>query len=300
MAAHLENVVLIGASGNVGPIILNALLASREFHVTVLSRESSEAVFSPGVTVRKTDFSEGDLELAFKGQDAVVSAVGATGFGEQKKFVDAAVRAGIKRFIPSEFSANTLSDSVIQLLPLFAQKQALLDYLKSKESDGLTWTGIATALLFDWGLANGFLGYDIPSRTATIWDGGHKKFTLVNEKELGDAIIGVLKRPQETANQYLYISSVETSQKEILSCLEEETASKWTVIDTTTDKEISDGVKKLSVGDFSGALTLVRGTSFADVPGLRANYATDEKLANSLLGLKPESVKETVKRVLGI
>jgi hypothetical protein len=70
------------------------------------------------------------------------------------------------------------------------------------------------------------------------------------------------------------------------------------VTDTTTNAEVSEGVKKLGAGDFSGAIILVRGTSYADIPGLRANYATDEKLANSLLGLKPESVKETVKRVL--
>lgn len=107
-----------------------------------------------------------------------------------------------------------------------------------------------------------------------------------------------MKCPQETANKYLYVSSVETSQKEILGYLEEETSSKWTVIDTTTDAEVSKAVKRLGEGDFGGAFTLVRATTYANIPGLRANYATEEKLSNSLLGLKPESVKETIKRVL--
>lgn len=138
------------ASGNVGKIILPGLQACPDITVTVLSRTSSEATFPADVTVHKTDFSDADLELAFKGQDAVISLVGATAFGEQIKFIDAAIRAGVKRFIPSEFSANTLSDAVRQLLPLWEQKKAILDYLKSKESDGFTWTGIATALLFDW------------------------------------------------------------------------------------------------------------------------------------------------------
>lgn len=115
-----------------------------------MSRNTSDATFPPNVNVRKTDFSESDLFSAFKGQDAVVSAVGATGFTEQKKFIDAAAHAGVKRFIPSEFSSNTLNEPVRQMLPLFNQKKEVLDYLKSKESFGLTWTGIATALLFDW------------------------------------------------------------------------------------------------------------------------------------------------------
>ena len=85
-----------------------------------------------------------------KGQDAVISVVGATGFGEQKKFVDAAIRAGVKRFLPSEFSISSQNEAVLQLLPLFGQKKELVEYLKSKESEGLTWTGLAASCLFDW------------------------------------------------------------------------------------------------------------------------------------------------------
>jgi hypothetical protein len=107
-------------------------------------------VFPSDVTVHKIDFSDADLEAVFKGKDAVISALGATGFSEQQKIVDAAIRAGVKRFIPSEFSANSQNDTVIQLLPLFGQKKALIRYLKSKEADGITWTGIATSGLLDW------------------------------------------------------------------------------------------------------------------------------------------------------
>lgn len=80
--------------------------------------------------------------------------------------------------------------------------------------------------------------------------------------------------------------------------MEEATSSKWTVTDTSTDCEISEAVKKLGVGDFSGAFTLVRGTSYTNTPGLRANYAKDEKLANGLLGLMKQSVKDSVIQVV--
>jgi ABC-type transport system involved in cytochrome bd biosynthesis fused ATPase/permease subunit len=148
------------------------------------------------------------------------------------------------------------------------------------------------------GLRNGFLGFDVANRAATIWDGGDKSFTLTNEKQLAQAVASVLQHPRETANQYIYVASVETTQKEILAALEEVTAAKWTVTDTTTDAEVSEAVKKLSAGDFSGAVALVRATSFGNTPGLRANYVKDEKLANDSLGLKLGSVKDTVKRVV--
>jgi hypothetical protein len=120
------------------------------------------------MTVLKTDYSEEGLESAFIGKDVVISAVGASAFSDQKKFVDAAIRASVKRFIPSEFSANSQNEAVLQLLPPFEQKKELIEYLKSKETDGLTWTGIASSGLFDWvslPLRNGILGLELISES---------------------------------------------------------------------------------------------------------------------------------------
>lgn len=99
--------------------------------------------------VHKTDFSESSLLSAFKGQYAIVSAAGAGGFLDQKKIMDMAIKAGVERFLPSEFSSNTLSDTVQELVPVFQGKKEVLDYLKSKEIEGMSWTGIASGLLFD-------------------------------------------------------------------------------------------------------------------------------------------------------
>jgi len=111
-------------------------------------------------------------------------------------------------------------------------------------------------------------------------------------------VISVLENPEKTANKNLHVASAETSQNEILAALEKATGSKFTVTKTTTEKELGEAGEKLGKGDFSGALILVRGTSFGSTPGLRANYAKDEELANDLLGLKFEPVDETAARVV--
>jgi hypothetical protein len=121
---------------------------------------------------------------------------------------------------------------------------------------------------------------------------------MTNQKQLGDAVISVLKRPEATANQYLYVSSVETSQREVLAAFERATASSWTVVNTTTKAEVDEATKKLGQGDFSGALTLVRATAFSNLPGLGANYAKVRTLANDLLALKKETVQETIDRIV--
>ncbi|KAH7131107.1 NmrA-like family protein [Dactylonectria macrodidyma] len=295
-----NTVAIVGASGTVGRIILDGLIASSIFKITAISRQHSKATFPTGVTVRKTDFTDADLQASFKGQDVVISVLGGGAFGEQKKLVDAAVSAGVKHFLPSEFSVSVEDEAAIQLLPLFGQKKELIDYLRSKESTGLSWTGIATSGLFDWGLETGFFEFDIAKHTATIWDDGNKVFTLTNKQQLVDAVISVLEHHQETRNRYIYVYSVETSQNEVLASLEKATGVKWDVTTTITDEQIAEAGKKLSGGDFTGAYILVRATVFGNTAGLRSNYAKEENLANGILGLETEKVQKTVDRVLKI
>ncbi|CEI62538.1 hypothetical protein FVEN_g5080 [Fusarium venenatum] len=293
-----KNIVVVGASGSTGKIIIDGLTSNSSFNITVLSRKESKATYPENVTVRTTDFSEDDLSEALKGQEVVISALGVEGFDQQQKLVDASVRAGIKRFLPSEFSSSSGDPVVLELLPLFEVKKNLIDYLKSKEKDGLSWTGLATGLLFDWGLANGFLGYDIKNRTAKVWDEGNKRFTLTNEKQLAQAIISTLQHPEETRNRYLYVYSVVTTQNEILNSLEQATGEKWNVERTTTDAEVTEARKRLGAGDFSGGFILVHATTYGNTHGLRANYAEEESSGNRVLGLGTDSVDEIVRKMV--
>lgn len=147
--AKTDNFVL-QASGDIGKIILKSLIDSSEFNLTVISRKDSNAVFPNGVAVRKVDFSVEALAEAFAGHEAVISVLGAAAFDQQKKLVNAALRAGVQRFFPSEYSASSQDKAVQELLPLFGLKSELIEYLKSKEAEGLSWTGIAPSGLFDW------------------------------------------------------------------------------------------------------------------------------------------------------
>ena len=99
-----------------------------------------------------------------------------------------------------------------------------------------------------------------------------------------------------TKNQYLFISSVETTQNDILAALEAESGA-WTVKKTTSSEEIAAGREMLGKGDMEGAFKLVRAGVFSDLP-VRANYAKDEALANEALGLKGDTVQASVRRAL--
>ena len=148
-----KNIILIGASGNLGSAILPVLLAENSLTVSVLTRESSStASFPAGVKVHKVpdSYPESALVEAFKGQDVVLSTLSLRNLGPQKTFVDAAVKAGVKRFVPSEFGADLTNDKAAELIPFFYEpKREMVEYLHSKEKEGLTWTGFTTGLFWE-------------------------------------------------------------------------------------------------------------------------------------------------------
>lgn len=138
-----------------GPAIVHELLAAG-FSVTGVTREASTnstPKFPDTVPVKSVDYTSFDaLKAAFKNQDAVVSVVGAPGVPAQKTAIDAAIAAGVKRFIPSEFGINTREVRGTSIGKILAGKIAIVDYLEEKVKEGvdLTWTGLSTGLFFDW------------------------------------------------------------------------------------------------------------------------------------------------------
>lgn len=116
----------------------------------MLRRPESTHAYAAGITVQTSDYSEPSLVAAFQGQDAVVSALGAAGFGEERKLIDAAVRAGVKRFLPSEFGVNSRNAPATALIPLFGLKRQTNAHLRAQESTGLSWTALIAGPAFDF------------------------------------------------------------------------------------------------------------------------------------------------------
>lgn len=95
-------------------------------------------------------YPEEDLLAAFKGQDAIVLLLPPNEVEIQKRVVDAAIKAGVKRIVPGEFGGDTSNQKLIDQVPVFKGKQVVTQYLQSKEDTGLTWTAVINGAFFDW------------------------------------------------------------------------------------------------------------------------------------------------------
>jgi uncharacterized protein YbjT (DUF2867 family) len=137
MASSIKNVIVICASGSIGPHTVSVLLA-KGFSASVLTHTTSSATFLPEVTVHQTDYSTPSLISVFKSQDAVISAIATFSTHQQASIIDAAIAAGGKRFIPSEYGVDTSLPQISELLSATVAKRDTIKYLKSKESSGLS------------------------------------------------------------------------------------------------------------------------------------------------------------------
>lgn len=158
-----------------------------------------------------------DLTNALKGQDAVVSTFSAAAASAQLPLIEASVAAGVKRFIPSEFSSdidNPKSATLPVYQPIIAIHKAL--QAKSQAHPEFTYTSIRNGVLLDWGLAKGLI-VALDSETPTLYDGGDRPFSVSNLASVGQAVIGVLSHFEETRNRAIYVHDLVITQNQVLS-----------------------------------------------------------------------------------
>ena len=299
MSQELKNVLIIGAGGRVGSHIVAALDGNPRFTLSVLSREGSKSTFPSHAKVFTTpeSYPEDVLVAAFKGQDAVVDLAPLTAVDQQKHCIDAAVKAGVKRYIPSEFGSNLEVPEIAAAVPVFKAKTDVLHHLQSKEGQGLTWTAVITGPFLDFGLTSGFLGFDLQKKSATIYEGGNNHTDLTLLPTIGKAVVGILEHSKETTNRHVHINSYNTTQNQILAALEKATGSKWEIENVTCAEEEKKGKQMLAKQDFAGFGPAIRAVEYNG-----ADYHNFEKfgLWNEKLGLPKtnQGLEETVKAIV--
>lgn len=135
----------------------------------------------------------------------------------QLLLVEAAAKAHVKRFIPSEFGSDTLNEKV-RRLPVFADKIAVQNALKKEAavSGGMTYTLICTGPFLDWGLEVGFI-MDVKSKAINLYDGGDCVFSTTSLATIGKTVVATLKHLDQTENRAVYVQDIAMTQRGLLA-----------------------------------------------------------------------------------
>ncbi|OJD26097.1 hypothetical protein ACJ73_02523 [Blastomyces percursus] len=255
--------------------------------------------------IKTDDFSSVDsFKDALRGQDAIISVVGVGGVSDQINVIDAAVATSVHRFMPSEFGNHSESDHkrLPEMRATQTQKIAVMKHLaeeKVVETEGrFSWTAIAVGNFFDWSIKRfPDFGFDLPNKAARLYDSGNEPITGVLIDSVGQAVVGTFLNPTETANKFLRIRSLQTTQNQILAAFEKITESKWSVERISTKELYRAGKEKLENGEGGWILDILCTQIFAD-GGDRSIVATREDSDNSLVGVREVELADVIRDIV--
>jgi nucleoside-diphosphate-sugar epimerase len=170
----MKTVLLIGSTGNLGAMIGRELLA-RGAKVRALVRAGSQSKLDPAIAAQAEPFE--DESTAFDGVDTVVSAVQGgpeTIIDAQLRWLEKAKAAGVKRFIPSDYSFDFLRLGEGENINsdwrrAFARKAA-------EQAGSVEVVHIQNGCFLDHGVLFGFLGaISLQKGEAYLWGDGDAK-----------------------------------------------------------------------------------------------------------------------------
>lgn len=193
------------------------------FDVQVLTRKADPSQDPSGVRVTEVDYSNASqLESVLEGQDAVVSALGGVGLGSQTQLIEAAVNAGVKRFLPSEFGSN-LDNPRVRTYPLSVEKLKAQQQLKSaaEKTADFSYTCIYCGPFLDWGISTYPFLLDVKARSAEVFDSGNVAYSTTRLSTVGKAVSAVLRKPDETKNRRLCVHDAVITQNQLIARAEE-------------------------------------------------------------------------------
>ncbi|KAI1776270.1 putative oxidoreductase CipA-like protein [Hypoxylon cercidicola] len=245
----INTVAVAGASGFLGPAIVNQLVEDG-FKVTVLGRKGTSHAFPASVATAEIDYeSPESLVKALTGQDAVVSTIGFAGLPQQLPLVRAAVAAGVKRFVPSEYGSDATNEAAAGLPP-FKPKHAVAAALAAAAAGGdITYTLVSTGPFLDMALAQGLL-LDLRGKRARLFDGGDARFSTTTVASVARAVSGVLQHPAETANRNVRVRSASTTQNALLAMAQKAVgADGWTTAVVSTADALAKAYAALAKGE---------------------------------------------------
>lgn len=308
-----RKIAVVGASGNLGSHIVDALLSKTIHTVTAISRDSSSSSgksFPDGVIVKRGDYDNQDFLLsALRGQDVVILVPMIMVLDSQIPFINAAAKAGVPWVIPCEFASDNKHEKLNQELDLMTRKNK---YREQIDQLGVSsWIGVVNGPWFDWsfkmtywGTTKNYWGLDFPAKKAIQFDNGNVKMNTTTVAKTAQGVAALLsvsdQRLADFKKEFVYFSSFHITQREILQSVLRATGDKesdWTIESVSAEAEAEEAKEAIKNGNPMKNVELLWATLARESYG--GDYQSKVKLDQEL-GLEQEDLDSVVKKLVGV
>ncbi|KAM0429539.1 hypothetical protein ACHAQK_011026 [Fusarium lateritium] len=219
-------VVIIGATGQTGSVIVHALLESTSptFEVTALTRPSSvnkPAVLElqkKGVKIVSVDLSgpESALVELLVGADVVISTIYGGSVMDEVPLINASKAAGVKRYLPCFFATVAPPKGALRLREM---KEDVLNHIKKIQ---LPFTAIDVGWWYQVNLPklpSGRIDYAAMETADGIAGDGNVPFSLTDVRDVGSYVARIIADPR-TLNRMVFAYNEVWTQNQVYDLLE--------------------------------------------------------------------------------
>ena len=304
---HGRNIAIIGGSGRLGKLTVDALLRLGGHTIIAIQREDSTSSFPEGVNVEKGDLAdEAFLAAVFKDQEVVILMPPLAHLVTlQEPAVRAAAKAGVPYILPSEFGPDPFAGKLVEENMLLRSKREVRRLI---ESCGVSsWVSIVVGPWLDLGLSTWRWGVDVKARKATIWSGANARINTASVLRTAQAVAAVVSLPEadllKHKNGAVYAPSVQLTQREILEAVQHATAStdsEWDLTFSDAKVAARDCEEKIRQGQAAAHSVKFSITHFLEDYGGDFSHKIDHSELQKLrqLGLQEERLEDIIKSVL--
>ncbi|KAE8410924.1 hypothetical protein BDV36DRAFT_276306 [Aspergillus pseudocaelatus] len=299
---YVKAVAIVGAGGQIGKLIAEALVKTGKHDVTAITRQGSTNEIPQGVTAAVVDYNdETSLVSALKGKEFLIITLSLSAPADtHSKLVRAAAEAGVTYVIANAYGVDVYGkESLRKDLPV---GEKIVSNIRHAEETGLTWFAFFTGPWYEYSLTVGpeLLGFDLKTRTATFYDDGTTAVNFSTLPQIARAVAALLslkKFPADEddgsvtlsqfANGPVYVSSFHLSQRDVLESLKRVTKtrdSEWRITYESTEERYKEGMRLIAEGKLEG---------FGKSLFARAFYPNGDGTyedVNKLLGLPEEDL----------
>ena len=220
----MTQVLIAGATGLVGSHLVKACKEQGQ-DVRALIRPTTLAdsakidpLRASGVAICEGALEDFDsLERACLGVDAVISAVGGAQIAQQTALIEAASKAGVRRFIPSDYGIDpkVAGDGSCWLYDEKARIHRAL------EDSGLSYTFVHSNGFFEyWVYSLGQVGLSAPPDEVQLYGDGRTKAALVSVPDVARVVATTADDPRTESKELSFVINAHT-QEELIQVWEE-------------------------------------------------------------------------------
>ena len=204
----------------------------------------------------------------------------------QKRIIDAAISAGVKHFIPAEFTVESRHPDA-RRLPLLASVIDIQDYLTARQ-DQINWNVVNCGAAMEFGFDPPFI-LDFDNCAATLWDGGEGAVSLSNFGNIAEAVVGVLKQPHRVRDHCVHVHGTTLTQKDALRIARKYSTEEWSVTERNAEAAVEESMAGIISNSnaspealMANMLTLISAMTF----GKGHFYGAYKNPDNAWLGVK--------------